>query len=81
MAYRISGNKKAGMRAIIEDSRSCHFSLGQDKINYQSNTQTALQSIKGYGTNDVSKSLAHAKAMKTALQKTSIVIGDDDQYY
>jgi hypothetical protein len=80
-AYRVSGNKKAGMRAIIEDSRSCHFSLGQDKIDYQSNTQTALRSIEGYGTGDVSKSLKRAQAMKTALQKTSIVIGDDTEYY
>ncbi len=80
-AYRVSSNKKASMRAIIEDSRSCHFSLGQDKINYLSNTQTALQSIDGYGTNDVSKSQAHAQAMKAALQRTSIVIGDDTEYY
>jgi len=80
-AYKISGNKKAGMKAIIEDSRSCHFSLGQDKISYLSNTQNALQSIDGYGTSDVSKSMERSKAMKVALQKTSIVIGDDADYF
>lgn len=80
-AYRVSGDKKKGMRAIIEDSRSCHFSLGQDKISYLSNTQQGLKSIEGYGVSDVSKSLRLAQEMKTALQKTSIVIGDDNDYY
>lgn len=80
-AYRVSGDKKAGMRAIIEDSRACHFSLGQDKISYESNTQRGLRSIEGHGVGDVRKSLQHAAAMKAALQKTSIVIGDDAEYY
>jgi hypothetical protein len=35
------------MKAIIEDSRSCHFSLGQDPVTYISNTHSALNTIKG----------------------------------
>lgn len=80
-AYKVSGNKKAAMRGVIEDSRSCHFSLGQDKIQYQSNTQQALNSINGHSANDVAAQAARVKQMKTALQRTSIVIGDDVDYY
>jgi len=80
-AYKVSGNKKAGMKAIIEDSRSCHFSLGQDKIQYQSNTQGALSSIDGYNATDVKQSMERSKQMKIALQRTSIVIGDDAEYF
>jgi len=79
-AYRISGNKKAAMRGVIEDSRSCHFSLGNDKTVYMSNTHMALKSVEGSSANDVAKNVEHAKSMKAALQKTSIVIGDDAEY-
>eukprot|EP01038_Epipyxis_sp_PR26KG_P013503 gene13503-18117_t len=79
-AYRI-GDRKKGMRAIIDDSRACHFSLGQDKVNYKSNAQQSMSSIDGFTATDASKSVEHAKAMKVALQKTSIVIGDDKEYY
>jgi len=80
-AYREGFDKKSGMRAIIEDSRACHFSLGQDKIQYLSNTQNGYNAIDGYNSSDVSKQKERSKQMKTALQKTSIVIGDDDEYY
>lgn len=80
-AYMGRRNNKASMKDIIEDSRSCHFSLGNDKPNYLSNTHSALQNVEGQTTNDISKGLEQARAMKAALQKTSIVIGDDDEYY
>ena len=70
-----------GIRAIIADSRSCHFSLGNDSVDYLSNTQRAMNTIQGVTPTDTSKNVEHAKAMKAALQKTSIVIGDDTQYY
>ncbi len=33
-AYKRSDESKANMRFIIDDSRSCHFSLGNDKVLY-----------------------------------------------
>mmetsp|Transcript_6996 Transcript_6996/g.9649 ORF Transcript_6996/g.9649 Transcript_6996/m.9649 type:complete len:306 (-) Transcript_6996:114-1031(-) len=80
-AYKKSDESKASMRFIIDDSRSCHFSLGNDKVNYLSNTQMALSSIEGRGVGDNLANIQGAKAIKTALQKTSIVIGDDEKYY
>lgn len=80
-AYKVSHLKKADMQASIAEARACHFSLGQDKIQYLSNTQNALQAIDGYNASDVHKQMERSKQMKMALQKTSIVIGDDEEYY
>jgi hypothetical protein len=79
-AYRERMENSSKMRAIIEDTRSCHYSLGQDKIQYSTNTRDALETIKGHAPADVSAQLERAKEMKAALQKTSIVIGDDADY-
>lgn len=80
-AYKSASTGKAGMKAVIEDSRSCHFTLGNDRPHYLSNTHSALKIIEGHSANDVSKQLERAKEMKQALQKTSIVIGDDQEYF
>lgn len=80
-AYKKSDESKANMRFIIDDSRSCHFSLGNDKVSYISNTQIAQKSVEGRTGKDNQASADGAKAMKAALQKTSIVIGDDENYF
>lgn len=80
-AYKYAQAKQADMKMVIEDQRKAHFSLGNDRAGYMSNTHEALKTIEGHGANDVSKQLERAKQMKTALQKTSIVIGDDNEYY
>jgi hypothetical protein len=77
-AYR-NADKKAGMKEVIEDSRRCHFTLGNDRPVYQSNTHAAFAALEG--GNDVAKQLERAREMKQALQKTSIVIGDDSEYF
>jgi len=78
-SYNI-GNRKEKMKGVIQDSRSCHFSLGNDKITYKSNTHSALDTIMGHAPADVAAQAERAKDMKTALQKTSIVIGDNNEY-
>lgn len=80
-SYVHDKKKKASMRAIIDDSRACHFSLGNDRPQYLSNTHSALQTIEGHSAQDVSKGIERAKQMKVALQRTSIIIGDDEEYY
>jgi hypothetical protein len=80
-AYSAPREKKQQMRSIIEDSRRCHFQLGNDRPVYESNTHQALRIIEGHSASDVSKQLEQAKDMKQALQRTSIVIGDDAEYY
>lgn len=80
-AYSQSAAKKKGMRAVIEDSRACHFSLGNDHPQYMSNTHAALRTIEAQPPGDVNAQIERAKAMKAALQKTSFVIGDDADYY
>jgi hypothetical protein len=74
-------DKKLGMKAIIEDSRACHFTLGQDQVLYQSNNMRASESIIGKSAGaDLNAQTENAKRMKAALQRTSIVIGDDENY-
>jgi hypothetical protein len=80
-SYVHDKKKKDSMRAVIEDSRACHFTLGNDRPHYLSNTHSALRVIEGHSAQDVSKGIEHAKQMKAALQRTSIIIGDDEEYY
>jgi len=80
-SYRTAGENKAGMKASIAEARKCHFSLGNDKIKYMSNTHSSMKLGEGHDAQEVAKNLENAKHMKTALQRTSIVIGDDENYY
>jgi hypothetical protein len=72
--------ERANLKKQIEEIRKCHFTLGNDKVVYQSDAQRAAAVIAGHLPSDVAKSVEHAKAMKAALQKTSIVIGNDEEY-
>lgn len=72
--------EKRKLKAQIEDIRKCHFTLGNDKVLYQSDAQRAGKMVLGHGAADTKKSAENAKKMKAALQRTSIVIGDDDEY-
>ncbi len=55
--------------------------LGNDRPHYLSNTHSAMKIIEGQSAQDVSAQIARAKEMKAALQRTSIVIGDDADYF
>lgn len=79
--YANDAKKRQEMRAVVDDSRSCHFSLGNDRPTYMSNTHAAMKIIEGQSAQDVSAQIARAKEMKAALQRTSIVIGDDSEYF
>ena len=68
------------IRETIEDSRSCHFSLGLDKILYESNTHGGFKSVTGASPAELASNMERLKKMKLALQTTSIVIGDDEKY-
>jgi len=79
-SYRDAGRNRAGINASIAEARKCHFSLGLDKVKYMSNAHSAMNLTDGHKPGDMARSIENAKAMKTALQKTSIVIGDDKDY-
>ena len=68
------------IRETIQDSRSCHFSLGLDKVDYKSNTHRAFESTAGATPAELASMRQRLKKMKQALQTTSIVIGDDEEY-
>ena len=68
------------IRETIQDSRSCHFSLGLDKVLYESNTHGGFKSVTGASPAELQEQMARLKKMKQALQTTSIVIGDDQEY-
>ena len=79
-AYRMRHENRDKMKAIILDTRSCHFSLGQDKVHYQTVNREGMETMKGHSPANVMEGIERAKAMKAALQKTSICIGDDSEY-
>ncbi len=80
-AYKSAQANKTSMKETIDDQRKCHFSLGNDQPRYLSNTHSALKVIEGNSANDTFLQMQRAKEMKQALQKTSIVIGDDAEYF
>lgn len=80
-AYVHDAKKRQEMQAVVLDSRAAHFSLGNDRPHYLSNTHSAMKIIEGQSAQDVSAQIARAKEMKAALQRTSIVIGDDADYF
>lgn len=73
-------DEKAKLKTQIEDIRKCHFTLGHDKVEYESDAHRAGRTIEGHAAADVKKSADNAKLMKAALQRTSIVIGNDEEY-
>lgn len=75
------GDRKAALKKVIEDTRKCHFSLGQDQVDYVSNTHRAQNIAPPSNASDVFKQMEHARQMKQQLQKTSIVVGFDPEYY
>mmetsp|Transcript_892 Transcript_892/g.891 ORF Transcript_892/g.891 Transcript_892/m.891 type:complete len:288 (-) Transcript_892:186-1049(-) len=74
------GDRKAELRKVIEDTRKCHFSLGDDKPEYISNTHRSQEGVAGSSTDDMMKAKEHARKMKENLQKTSFVVGFDAEY-
>ena len=86
-SYLSAGKAREHMIELKKDLRKTHFSFGNDKTNYVSDTQSALRgpSLGSDGNsynraNEVQKNIARAKQMKQELQKTSYVIGDDEEY-
>lgn len=80
-AYRQRQDALPKIKETIQDSRSCHFSLGLDKVKYESIMHEGLRSGYGEGAAaDVKAGLERAAKMKADLIKTSIIIGDDVDY-
>ena len=76
-AWYVKGKEKEEIKAQVAEIRKCHFSLGQEKIEYKSDTRRNFETVYELKGNEQS---ANAKKMKAALQKTTIVIGDDEEY-
>lgn len=77
------GQRQAALpkiRETIQDSRSCHFNLGNDKVVYQSNAHAGFSAGSTIDTKLREEAQQHVKDMKKRLQTTAIVIGDDAQY-
>ena len=74
------GDRKAELRKVIDDTRRCHFSLGDDKPEYLSNAHRSQGGVAGSNAEDMFKAKEHARKMKENLQKTSFVVGFDEDY-
>lgn len=65
-------------KAYLEDTRKCHFSLGQDRVDYKTNTQLALTGGSSASEGERMEHMQNVRDMKTKLTKTSFQLGDDD---
>lgn len=73
-------NRKAELRKVIVESQACHFSLGDDKTEYLSNTHRSQGTMTGQSASDIQKELENARRMKQQLQRTSFEVGTDPEY-
>merc|ERR1711939_721888 len=75
-----SGPSKEKLKKTIEDTRKCHFTLGNDTPEYVSNTTLALRNSGGVSAEEVRRNLENSKKLKQQLQRTSFVVGFDEEY-
>jgi len=73
-------NRKAELRKVIVESQACHFSFGQDKTEYISNSHRSQASMTGQTSGEIQKEIENAKRMKQQLQRTSFEVGTDPEY-
>lgn len=75
--YKSSGKEK--MKEYLDDTRKCHFTLGQDKTVYQSQAQAALLEGSSRDPRAIKEAIEHHKQMKTILTQTSITLGVEEE--
>ena len=68
---------------VKQDLRKCHFEFGHDPTIWETDVMRShwriADSIAKEGR-DPTKDREQAKALKTQLQRTSFIIGDDAEY-
>ncbi|GMH56485.1 hypothetical protein TL16_g02145 [Triparma laevis f. inornata] len=68
---------------VKADLRKCHFELGHDEVLWETDLMRT-QRVSGAAATegrDPAKDREHAKQLKSALQKTSFIIGDNEEYF
>ena len=69
---------------VKADLRKCHFELGHDKPLWETDVMRSHWKIAEHIAKegrDPAADRAKAKALKLSLQKTSFIIGDNEEYY
>lgn len=79
--YEQIAAEKEASRKKIEMSRSSLISFGQDSVEYISDTHRMQKGSSGISLELKEENAAMAANIKSRLQKQSIVIGDDPEYY
>jgi hypothetical protein len=74
------GNERDEIKKQIDEIRKCHFSLGNEQVEYKSDCHRNFESILNHEPSDIAALLKKSHDLKTALQKTTITIGNDDEY-
>lgn len=80
-SYEQIAAEKEASRKKIEMSRSSLISFGQDRVEYISDTHRMQKGSSGISLELKEENAAMAANIKSRLQKQSIVIGDDPEYY
>jgi len=77
-----SRNNRSEMKNTLEETRKCHFSLGHDPQAdmYTSDSQRAQKLGASQNLSEIKEHQENAKALKQQLQKTSFVIGNDEDF-
>ena len=74
-------DEKVKAKALVDDVKKAHFQLGQDTVDYRSNTQLALVGGNERTLAEAKEQQERNKALRQQLQKTSFTIGTDDNDY
>ena len=71
-------DEKAKAKALVAETKKAHFSLGQDKIDYKSNSQLAQQAGQDRNPADARAIKEANKKLKDQLLRTSFQMGTGD---
>jgi hypothetical protein len=75
------GDFKKEIQKQIDDIRACHFVLGNETVEYKSDAHRQFESMQSQSPQERKAVKDRAKQMKSDLTRTTISLGDDEEYY
>lgn len=79
-AYQDQIDRGDGISDMIQDLRSSHWNLGEEKIEYTTQTREEQKKFVQSSPEEIMSQRKKNADLKLSLQKTSFVIGDDEEY-
>jgi hypothetical protein len=79
-AYQDQLDRGDGISEMIQDLRSAHWRLGDEKVEYSTQTRDEQKKFVQSSPEEILNQRRKNADLKLSLQKTSFVIGDDEEY-